>query len=70
MDPGLIPEVEMRSGSVRTLSLSRPTDLTSSPECPCLTAQVDYEERELEAAHPDTFPPYRERVKKFIPFIF
>ncbi|KAK9839480.1 hypothetical protein WJX81_004824 [Elliptochloris bilobata] len=35
-----------------------------------LSLKVDYEERELEAAHPNDFPPYRERVKKFIPFIF
>jgi len=32
--------------------------------------QADYEERELEAAHPQEFPEYRERVKKFIPFVF
>ena len=35
-----------------------------------LLAQVDYEERELAAKHPEAFPPYRARVKKFIPFLF
>jgi len=35
-----------------------------------LTLKVDYEERELVARHPEAFPPYRARVKKFIPFLF